>query len=62
MSFGFLRLRWRAARVNDASSSSDGEGEQGRADGSLVRVRGAAVGNDGGVSGGVAGKDSGVAE
>lgn len=36
------------------------EGEQGRADGSLVRVRGASVGNDGGVSGGVAGKDSDV--
>lgn len=45
-----------------SSSSSDGEREKGRADNSLVRVRGCAVGNDGGVSGGVAGKDSAVAE
>lgn len=44
------------------SSFLDGKGEWGWADGRLVRVRGAAVGNDGGVSGGVTGKDSAVAE
>lgn len=43
-------------------SSSDGEGEQERAGGRLSRARGAAIGNDGGVSGGVAGKDSAGAE